>query len=117
MKLFDARFHFVVLMLAHHKVHALRVKLTERLAEGAMCCIVPRGHRLARDSYRGGNLDLTDNAINAEHTALGLPPVEDDVSHPSNHPVLRIAVWAVGFLLIGVVAYLDALYAGDGAGV
>lgn len=52
------------------------------------------------------NLDLTDNAINAEHTALGLPPVEDDVSHPSDHPVLRIAVWAVGFLLIGVIAYL-----------
>ena len=51
-------------------------------------------------------LDLTDNAINAEHTALGLPPVEDDVSHPSDHPVLRIAVWAVGFLLIGVIAYL-----------
>jgi uncharacterized protein len=54
------------------------------------------------------NLDLTDNAINAEHTALGLPPVEDDVSHPSDHPVLRIAVWAVGFLLIGVVAYLGS---------
>lgn len=52
------------------------------------------------------NLDLTDNAINAEHTELGLPPVEDDVSHPSDHPVLRIAVWAVGFLLIGVIAYL-----------
>ena len=54
------------------------------------------------------NLDLTDNAINAEHTALGLPPVEDDVSHPSDHPVLRIAVWAVGFLLIGVVVYLGS---------
>ena len=52
------------------------------------------------------NLDLTDNAINAEHTALGLPPVEDDVSHPSDHPVLRIAVWAVGFMLVAVVAYL-----------
>jgi len=52
------------------------------------------------------NLDLSDNAINAEHTALGLPPVEDDVSHPSNHPVLRIAVWAVGFMLVAVVAYL-----------
>jgi len=52
------------------------------------------------------NLDLTDNAINAEHTALGLPPVEDDISHPSDHPVLRIAVWAVGFMLIAVVAYL-----------
>lgn len=54
------------------------------------------------------NLDLTDNAINAEHTALGLPPVEDDVSHPSDHPVLRIAVWAVGFLLMGVVVYLGS---------
>jgi uncharacterized membrane protein YfcA len=52
------------------------------------------------------NLDLTDNPINAEHTALGLPPVEDDVSHPSNHPVLRIAVWAVAFMLVGVIAYL-----------
>lgn len=52
------------------------------------------------------NLDLSDNAINAEHTALGLPPVEDDISHPSDHPVLRIAVWAVGFMLVGVVAYL-----------
>ena len=38
------------------------------------------------------NLDLSDNAINAEHSALGLPPVEEDVSHPSDHPVLRIAV-------------------------
>jgi uncharacterized protein len=54
------------------------------------------------------NLDLTDNAINAEHEALGLPPVEDDVSHPSDHPVLRIAVWAVVFMLIGVLGYLGA---------
>ena len=52
------------------------------------------------------NLDLTDNAINAEHEALGLPPVEDDVSHPSNHPVLRIAVWAVVFLLVAILCYL-----------
>lgn len=54
------------------------------------------------------NLDLSDNAINAEHEALGLPPVEDDVSHPSDHPVLRIAVWAVVFMLIGVLGYLGA---------
>ncbi len=52
------------------------------------------------------NLDLSDNAINAEHSALGLPPVEEDVSHPSDHPVLRIAVWAVVFMLIGVMVYL-----------
>lgn len=54
------------------------------------------------------NLDLSDNAINAEHQALGLPPVEDDVSHPSDHPVLRIAVWAVVFMLIGVLCFLAA---------
>ncbi len=54
------------------------------------------------------NLDLSDNVINAEHEALGLPPVEDDVSHPSNHPVLRIAVWAVVFMLIGVLGFLGA---------
>jgi len=53
------------------------------------------------------NLDLTDNAINAEHEALGLPPVEDEVTHPSNHPVLRAAMWAVVFMLIGVLGYLS----------
>jgi uncharacterized protein len=53
------------------------------------------------------NLDLSDNAINAEHQALGLPPVEDEVTHPSDHPVLRAAVWAVVFMLIGVLGYLS----------
>jgi uncharacterized protein len=53
------------------------------------------------------NLDLSDNAINAEHQALGLPPVEDEVTHPSEHPVLRAAVWAVVFMLIGVLGYLS----------
>lgn len=53
------------------------------------------------------NLDLSDNPINAEHQALGLPPVEDEVTHPSNHPVLRAAVWAVVFMLIGVLGYLS----------
>ena len=38
--------------------------------------------------------------------ALGLPPVEDDITHPSRHPVLRVAVWAVAFLLVAVVAFL-----------
>jgi len=52
------------------------------------------------------NLDLSDNPINAEHQALGLPPVEDDITHPSRHPVLRVAVWAVAFLLVAEVAFL-----------
>lgn len=54
------------------------------------------------------NLDLSDNAINAEHEALGLPPVEDEVTHPSEHPVLRAAMWAVVFMLIGVLGYLGS---------
>ena len=33
-QLFNARFHFVVLVLTHHKVHALRVKFAQRVAEG-----------------------------------------------------------------------------------
>lgn len=52
------------------------------------------------------NLDLSDNEINAEHQALGLPPIEDDISHPSSHPVLRIAVFAVVFLLVATLTYL-----------
>jgi uncharacterized protein len=54
------------------------------------------------------NLDLTDNPINAEHEALGLPPVENEVSHPSHHPVLRAAMWLIVFLLLGVLTYLTS---------
>lgn len=54
------------------------------------------------------NLDLSDNTINAEHQALGLPPVEDDITHPSDHPVMRIAMWAVVFMLAGVLIYLGS---------
>lgn len=59
-------------------------------------------------------LDLSDNAVNAEHEALGLPPLEEDISHPSEHPVLRVAVWAVVFMLMAVVGYLASrLFSGN----
>jgi uncharacterized protein len=54
------------------------------------------------------DLDLSDNPINAEHEALGLPPVENELTHPSQHPVLRIAMWSVVFLLLGVLVYLGS---------
>jgi uncharacterized membrane protein YfcA len=54
------------------------------------------------------SLDLTDNPINAEHQALGLPPVENEVTHAGEHPVLRIAMWSVLFLLLGATMYLMA---------
>ena len=52
------------------------------------------------------DLDLSDNPINAEHRALGLPPIEIALTHPAEHPVLRRAMWAILFLLLGATLYL-----------
>lgn len=54
------------------------------------------------------DLDLSDNPINAEHRELGLPPVENQLTHPADHPVLKTAQWAVLFLLLGASMYLLA---------
>ncbi|MGR6806063.1 sulfite exporter TauE/SafE family protein [Sphaerotilus natans] len=52
------------------------------------------------------DLDLTDNPVNAEHQQLGLPPLENAVTHSGDHPVLRFAMWSVVFLLMGVTVFL-----------
>jgi uncharacterized membrane protein YfcA len=52
------------------------------------------------------NLDLSNNPVNAEHQELGIPPVEESVSHPPSHPVLNIAIWFTGLVLIGLMAFL-----------
>ncbi len=52
------------------------------------------------------DLDLSNNPINAEHEALGLPPIENAVTHSGNHPVLRVAMWSVVFLLMAVTIAL-----------
>ena len=36
--------------------------------------------------------DLSDNPINAEHTELGIPPIEEATLHPGDHPILRMAM-------------------------
>ncbi len=51
-------------------------------------------------------LDLDNQFINREHQALGIPPVEYDVTHPSEHPLLRIASYLVFAILIGLLLYL-----------
>ena len=50
------------------------------------------------------DLDLSDNPVNAEHAALGLPPLENAVTHAGDphQPVLRFAMWSVVFLLMAV---------------
>ena len=56
------------------------------------------------------NLDLTQNPINAEHQELGLPPVEEPVSHPGTHPLLHAAMWFAGLVLIVLVLFLAARF-------
>ncbi|HEC57939.1 hypothetical protein LCGC14_0625180 [marine sediment metagenome] len=51
-------------------------------------------------------LDLDDQSINPEHQALGIPPVEYQITHPSQHPLLRIASYLVFAILIGLILYL-----------
>jgi uncharacterized membrane protein YfcA len=52
------------------------------------------------------DLDLTDNAVNTEHVALGIPPVEQSAINAVNHPILYIAMWSAIFMLIGATGYL-----------
>ena len=63
------------------------------------------------------DLDLSQSPLNAEHEALGLPPVEDYVSHPDNHPILRAAMWAAVLILAGLLVFLTwRLFFGDNGG-
>ena len=52
------------------------------------------------------NLDLSNDPVNAEHAELGLPPVEEEVLHPGEHPVLRLFGWLAAFMLISAAVYL-----------
>lgn len=54
------------------------------------------------------DLDLSANPVNAEHEALGLPPLETAVTQvgDAGHPVLRVAMWSVVFLLMAVTIAL-----------
>lgn len=63
------------------------------------------------------NLDLSQSPINTEHEALGIPPVEDFVSHPDNHPVLRAAMWFAVLVLVSLLGFLAwRLFFGDHGG-
>ena len=52
------------------------------------------------------DLDYSNHPVNAEHQALGLPPVERGVTAAAEHPVLRVALWSVLLLMAGVIVYL-----------
>lgn len=52
------------------------------------------------------NLDLTRNPVNEEHQQLGIPPLEESVSHPSTQPFLNAAVWFAVIVLIILIVFL-----------
>ena len=51
-------------------------------------------------------LDLDNQPVNQEHAEFGIPPVEYDITHVSDHPLLRIASYLVFAILVGLVLYL-----------
>jgi uncharacterized membrane protein YfcA len=64
------------------------------------------------------NLDLRASSLNAEHEALGLPPVEDQVVHPENHPALRFAMWLAAAILGSLLLFLAwRLFFGNNGGI
>jgi uncharacterized protein len=56
------------------------------------------------------HLDLSDNPVNAEHRALGLPPVEVDMATDAAHPALRVALWAVVLLMTTSLVFAANLW-------
>ena len=51
-------------------------------------------------------LDLSSNPVNQEHQQLGIPPLEEAVTHTANHPVINIAVWFTSLVLLTLTVYL-----------
>lgn len=52
------------------------------------------------------NLDLTPNPVNEEHQQLGLPPIEETVSHLDTFPLLRVAAWFTVIILFLLISFL-----------
>ncbi len=56
------------------------------------------------------NLDLTPNPINEEHQQLGIPPVEEPISHPGAHPLLHAATWFAVLVMVALVLFLTGRF-------
>lgn len=52
-------------------------------------------------------LDLDDKVISQPHIELGLPPAEYDVTHASDHPLLRIASYFVIAIITALIFYFS----------
>ena len=52
------------------------------------------------------HLELDEPSSNAEHDALALPPIEYEVIHAFERPVMRLLTFGVVGVLTGLVVYL-----------
>ncbi|TDR30181.1 sulfite exporter TauE/SafE family protein [Hydromonas duriensis] len=52
------------------------------------------------------HLDLDEQEINSEHQTLGLPPIEYEVTHAKEHPILKLATYFVVATLVALTVYL-----------
>jgi uncharacterized membrane protein YfcA len=57
---------------------------------------------------------ITDAEVERDHAALGLPPVESEVTRPGKHPLLQITSYLVVAVLLALVGYfLHLLFNGQ----
>lgn len=61
------------------------------------------------------HLDLEDQTINPEHAALGIPPVEYEVTHAGDHPLMKLVGYLVISLLLALISYFAyRIFGGNG---
>ena len=61
------------------------------------------------------HLDLEDVTVNPEHAALGIPPIEYEVTHAGDHPVMKLVGWLVLSMLFALFSYfLYRIFGGNG---
>ena len=61
------------------------------------------------------HLDLDDLTVNPEHAALGIPPIEYEITHAADHPVMKVVGWLIVTLLFSLLCYFAyRIFGGNG---
>ena len=61
------------------------------------------------------HLDLDALTVNPEHAALGIPPIEYEITHAADHPVMKVVGWLIVTLLFSLLGYFAyRIFGGNG---
>lgn len=63
--------------------------------------------RLDLENADSANIDSTLSGIASSHAEFGLPPIEHDIAHASEHPLLKIASYLVFAILTSLIFYFS----------